>query len=585
MKRLRTRKERNQVRGSWAEASNRKSHHPQHHQNPMSSKDKQLSHSSSKTISHCPQRKEARFARLFPSAQEPSVITTNRLIGHQGLFNHEVKSINIERLLSEHRKQGRQRQPGLQENNLDAIHPVPNSPPSSHCSSSEANFANSSEGVLIARDSDVALHQEKTSVDCESNTYRSDITPGQRPQMPGISAENENQQPTNSQCYSLKRKSKKTKAAMSIMERETSPTGGKEKVRPELEKVNTQVNATTPKNQTLAWKHRPNSPYQLWHNSISAVAGRLCHSLKLQLLRRRDVLAESRELLLLTIQERHGPLFQENLLGVQRRLSFGNHTVQGPDAVPPTIKSGRVCHTPKAMLYMDLGNHTNWKSPQQTNQDVEWKSSPRVDRVEVRDVLDELLKPSSCSWFGMGLGPSASLPPRQYLSYSPVSQWAEVDPPMPHAWDKRLNSARIRDSAFMGRDEGYSVNQATAVRLESSGPPEANRDSSRHPFLRYLPGQPCGHLADLWHHPGERPAPEIGLCSLATSSSAWYSRKEDYRHPFYHLNRRPTNPFPKPYHADMMHYPPSDLLDRGPSPPPTSFNSPERWCFPPMMLY
>ncbi|CAL8340425.1 unnamed protein product [Gadus morhua 'NCC'] len=601
MKRLRTRKERNQVRGSGAEASNIKSHHHhQHHRNHISSKDKQQSNSCGKTIAHCPQRKEARFARLFPSAQEPSVITTNRLIGHQGLFNHEVKSIDIERLLSEQRKQGRQRQTGLQENNLDAICPVPNSPPSSPCSSSEAQLANSSEGVLIARDSDVALHQEKTSVDCHSNTYGSDITPGQRSQIPGISAEKENQPPTSSQSYSLKHKSKKNKAVMSIMERETSPTRVKGNVRPELEKVNTQVKAPTAKNQTLAWKRSPDSPHQLWHNAISAVAGRLCHSLKLQLPRRRDVLAESREVLLLAIQERHGPLFQEHLLGVQRRLSFGNHTVQGPEAMPPTTKSDesftaiqgktfdQSCFETHKKAFGKSSrkqNHSNWKSPPQTHQDVEWMSSPSVDRVEVRNDLDEFLKPGTCSWSGLGLGPSASSPTRHYLSFSPVSQWARVDPSMPQAWDKILNRARMRDSSVMGRDEGYSMNRATAVRHESSGPPEANRDPGRHPFLRYLPGQPCGHSADPWLHPGDRAAAEIGLSSLATSTSAQYSRKEDYGHPFYHLNHRPTNPFPKPYHADMMHYLPSALLDRGPSPPPASFNSPERWCFPPMRLY
>ena len=355
MKRLRTHKERNQVRGSGAEVSNRKSHHHhQHHRNHVSSKDKQQSHSCSKTIAHCPQRKEARFARLFPSAQEPSVITTNRLIGHQGLFNNEVKSIDIERLLSEQRKQGRQRQPGLQENNLDA-----NSPPLSPCSCSEANLANSSEGVLNARDSDVAVHQEKTSVDCQSNTCGSDITPGQRPQIPGISAEKENQQPTSSPCYSLKHKRKKAKAAMSVTERETSPTRVKDNVRPELEHVNTPVNAPTPKNQTLAWEHSPDTPRQLWHNAVGAVAGRLCHSLKIQLPRKRDVLAESRDALSLAIQERHGPLFRKHLLGVQRRLSIGNHTVQWPEAIPPTIKSGRICHTPKSKHAHIVVTHSN----------------------------------------------------------------------------------------------------------------------------------------------------------------------------------------------------------------------------------
>ncbi|KAK0139788.1 hypothetical protein N1851_023308 [Merluccius polli] len=590
MKRLRTRKERNQARGSGEVALNRNSHHQHQHlhhrRNHMCSKDKPQSHSCGQTSS---QRKGARVAQRFPSAKEPSVITTNRLIGYHGLFNHEVKSVDIKRLLSGQRKRGRLRQPGLQENNLDAVHPVPNAYLSSPCSSSKATSANS-ECVLIAMDSDVALHQEKASVDCQSNTHGSEITPGQRPQIPDISSENENLQPTNSPGYSLKHKSKKTKAVMSIMEKEMTSTGGNENVRPDLEKANTQGNPTTPRNQTLALKPSPESPNHLWRNSVSVVAGRLCHSLKLPLRRRRDMLAESRQVLLLALQERHGPLFQENLLGVQRQLSFGNHTVQGTDAVPPTIESDEFFTAVQGKTFDQSGfethnkasgkssrkqNHTNWISQPQTNQslkqDVEGMTSPRVEKV--RDVFNEFLRPSSCSPFGLGLEPSASSLPSHYLSSSPVSQWAEVNPPVTQPWDKRFNSTE-RESDDMGHVEGYLLNQATALQMGSKS---LNRETGRHPFTRYLPGQPGGHPANLRHRHGRR--------SFATSSSAPYSREEDYCQSFYHFNHHPTNPFPKTYNGDMMHYPPSDLLDRGQSPPLTSFNSPEQWSFPPMRLY
>ncbi|KAJ3597566.1 hypothetical protein NHX12_001089 [Muraenolepis orangiensis] len=527
MKRLRTRKERNQSRDSGEVASNRKlhHHHPNHHHpNHTCSKDKPPSQSCSQTSSQCGQRKEAGFVRLFPNAQEPSVITTNRLIGHQGLFNREVKSIDIERLLSKQRKQERLRQPGLQEHHLDAIHLVPYSHPSSPCSSSEAHLANSIEGVLIERDSDVAVHQENAIVDCQS--HGSAITPGQRPQIPDISSENENLQATKSPGDLLKCK-RKTKAVLSVMEKETALTEGNENVRPELEKVNTRVNSSTPKNQTLAWTPSPDSPNQLWRNSVSAVARRLCHSLKLPLLRRGNMLAESREVLLLALRKSHGPLFREDLLRVQRRLSFGDHAAQGPDAVPPATQSGR---------------------------DVEWRTSPRVAKVR-----DELLRPDFCSRFTMGLEPSASSPPCHHLAFSPASQWAEVDPPMPQPWDKRFKNERMRASVDMGCVEGSWLNQATA-------------------------GQPARRPADSGQRPGEYTPVELDRRSLATSSLSWYSREEDYQHPFYHFHR-PTKPFPQPYHGDMMHYPPSDLLDRPRSSPLTSFNSPEQWSFPPMRLY
>uniref|UniRef100_A0A3Q3CBZ0 Uncharacterized protein n=1 Tax=Haplochromis burtoni TaxID=8153 RepID=A0A3Q3CBZ0_HAPBU len=49
------------------------------------------------------------FPSVVRSVQEPSIITDGRLTGHHGLFNHEVKSIDFERLLSEQPKLEEQR--------------------------------------------------------------------------------------------------------------------------------------------------------------------------------------------------------------------------------------------------------------------------------------------------------------------------------------------------------------------------------------------------------------------------------------------------------------------------------------------
>ncbi|XP_029359834.1 proline-rich protein 19 isoform X2 [Echeneis naucrates] len=93
VKRLKTRRERSQVRGGGKETSKAKLHH--HHCHPQTNKTHPCCHSSC----HCP----SLFSNV-PPLNEPSVITDSRLIGHHGLFNHEVKSIDIERLLSEQRK-------------------------------------------------------------------------------------------------------------------------------------------------------------------------------------------------------------------------------------------------------------------------------------------------------------------------------------------------------------------------------------------------------------------------------------------------------------------------------------------------
>uniref|UniRef100_A0A3B4B2J0 Uncharacterized protein n=1 Tax=Periophthalmus magnuspinnatus TaxID=409849 RepID=A0A3B4B2J0_9GOBI len=107
MKRLRTRKERNQIRDE------RKSCH--HYYNHHTSKDVCYVH-------QCCHSSLDAFTNIVPVAHEPSVITDSRLIGHHGLFNHEVKSIDIERLLSEQRKLDKSEK--LQEkNNLEFANP------------------------------------------------------------------------------------------------------------------------------------------------------------------------------------------------------------------------------------------------------------------------------------------------------------------------------------------------------------------------------------------------------------------------------------------------------------------------------
>uniref|UniRef100_A0A3P9K0C1 Uncharacterized protein n=1 Tax=Oryzias latipes TaxID=8090 RepID=A0A3P9K0C1_ORYLA len=50
-------------------------------------------------------RKQTRsYVTHCQNSQEPSIITDSRLIGRPGLFSHEIKSIDIERLLSEQSK-------------------------------------------------------------------------------------------------------------------------------------------------------------------------------------------------------------------------------------------------------------------------------------------------------------------------------------------------------------------------------------------------------------------------------------------------------------------------------------------------
>uniref|UniRef100_A0A3B3U0H5 Uncharacterized protein n=1 Tax=Poecilia latipinna TaxID=48699 RepID=A0A3B3U0H5_9TELE len=101
IKRLRTRKERCQMRADKRETSKNKSHH--HHCFSQSKKNL-IFYPNNHHNCHLPTRKNAQILSTVAVTQEPSIITESRLLGHHGLFNHEVKSINIERVLSEQSK-------------------------------------------------------------------------------------------------------------------------------------------------------------------------------------------------------------------------------------------------------------------------------------------------------------------------------------------------------------------------------------------------------------------------------------------------------------------------------------------------
>ncbi|XP_023265142.1 uncharacterized protein LOC111657276 [Seriola lalandi dorsalis] len=120
--------------------------------------------------------------------------------------------------------------------------------------------------------------------------------------------------------------------------------------------------------------------------SVSAMAARLCDCLQFPLLRRRNLVAESREVLLKALRERHGPRLQENLLKEQRRLSFCTdltNEVQDHNQEPAMIDedasvfqanaAGRPCFdTKKTKSFKIMGSsHFNWKSSLQRHQSLE----------------------------------------------------------------------------------------------------------------------------------------------------------------------------------------------------------------------
>nr|XP_023689030.1 uncharacterized protein LOC111854839 isoform X2 [Paramormyrops kingsleyae] len=121
VKRLKTRKERSQFRNQKGQET--KQSYRQYSRREVKT---------SKCPICCPKcqkpplSREPLSGRTF-SKQEPCIITDSRLIGHRGLFSHEVKSINIVRLLTDQSK----KTDGGRRENLSKICTTKNTVPSS----------------------------------------------------------------------------------------------------------------------------------------------------------------------------------------------------------------------------------------------------------------------------------------------------------------------------------------------------------------------------------------------------------------------------------------------------------------------
>lgn len=123
VKRLKTRKERNQSRG---QERNRSHTCPQHNRKVGS--EKAQHHGCHSVVSS---RKEKSFAKPF-LPRKPSIITEGRLTSIRGLFSHEIRSIDIERVVSEQLKKEKQRKDPRNRSVMHVASPLPPHPHSMH---------------------------------------------------------------------------------------------------------------------------------------------------------------------------------------------------------------------------------------------------------------------------------------------------------------------------------------------------------------------------------------------------------------------------------------------------------------------
>ncbi|XP_034410044.1 uncharacterized protein si:dkey-250k15.4 [Cyclopterus lumpus] len=619
IKRLKSRKERSRMRAGGKEASKSKSHHHPHCHSQIS---KDMTYF--QNCCPCATRTNALFPNVIPVAQEPSRITDSRLIGHHGLFNHEVKSIDIERLLSEQRKLGESRQQGREKNN-STLHPSS----TSHVPS--PFFTND---LLGAGTAEVLPFENNSAHDCQKKEEKisqgSDITPGQRPQKPiDLSSEHFKSILSfkHSSCDVEIIKSKKTKPLMSEKVRESllTPPVVKEHVKTLNRKAkgdmiatveHTSKNQESPDHQTQAQGLSP-SPVQLSSShtvdsfdtqqrskdarcaskSVSVVAASLCDCLQFPLLRRRNLVAESREVLLKALRERHGPQLQENLLEVQRGLGFGFEPTKKVQVQEPTMMD--VLLHPGAMTFqadtasqpcfdnqkttsfnMTGSRPFNWKSRPQPHQHLEqtaeWSTSPVEDISRVDDVLRPTYAPEFCMDFEPFGGTTSG-----HL-FSPTSCWEEKTSVSQHCED-HFNKPKNNQAVMFDPFENSFMNHTRAAPERSSGSQYSSRNI--HPFFPYPTQLTDRHSAEPMHFPQEKDPFETDRYSNVPSFSAHIQHPLQSFQPFSQFSHPSTCPPLWSHHTDMVHYPPSHTLERDPAAPLSSFPSPGHWSFPPMRLY
>ncbi|XP_029928869.1 proline-rich protein 19 [Myripristis murdjan] len=645
-KRLKTRKQRTEARGEERVPKSKSLHHHHHRQQSSKDKSKTCFHYSCHSSSRCLPMKDAQFAKKFPAVQEPSVITDSRLIGHHGLFNHEVKSIDIERLLSQQRKLEK---PGkTREKNMTASHPPPTSYLPSPGSSSDMVVADTSESTLPEKQDDLVTKTPevcpgKAEATFQSNCQGSDITPGQRPQHQlDLTSESDYDtlSTTNAASGILANKGKKAMTE-NHTQSELTPCVSTKDVR-QRNKVKALLNShnlePTLKNQqpphlqmqicgpspnplllssspivttsdSFNTVHQEGDGLDCISISVSAVAERLCLCLESPLQRKRNLAAESREVLLQALRERHGPLLEENLLKVQQHIRFGTsptRAVQDQEKGLSTMDTDGLWPTDAFSAEFQAGNtdqsyfatqktaplkrrrkqrHCNWMSPskphQRLYQTAEWMSSPSLEKVG--DHLEEMLRPDSPSQFHMDFQPSGTSTPDQLFPSCPAPH-GRVQASPPQHWDDRFNLVTRRESARLDYFESSFLSQTMTKR--NAGPRYS--ESAYRPLPHYPAWLPDGRQSEPRRFPPDQDAfDETNRLSFGPSSSAQVHDPQDSSR-LYLLNYfscPSSRPSLKSHHTDMMQYPPSHMLESGPSSTLPSFPSPEHWSFPPMRLY
>ncbi|XP_041649609.1 uncharacterized protein si:dkey-250k15.4 [Cheilinus undulatus] len=590
IKRFKSRKERSQMRSGGKEASRLKSHH--HHCHRQSSRDityvyDRCCHSSC----NCSCRQDAPFPNVVPAAQEPSIITESRLIGHHGLFNHEVKSIDIERLLS---RQMNVENSGVRENNNSTSHPssVSRNPFPFSCDNMVG--AEPEEVVTIDREADFS---PKAYDNCQEKEKRisqeADVTQGPKTN-PVTKEKGSEPQLTPIDSRDNVMKLKKVEGTMFF-----SPENTPKNQESPIHQIQSHGVSQTPPQLSSPHaahssdsQHRPDSSSLT--ESVSAVVTSLCGCLQFPLLRRRNLVAESREVLLKALKKRHGSRLQENLFRLQQCHSFGSdHSKKDKEQELTMIEEDELQQTDSFSTVFDASKpffdtrktrslttkgsvHFNLKSSPQMVQNMrktsEWFRGPEETSALL---LDDNLRPPCSPEFGMDFRCSGI---RDHLfAPSPTSCWGEKYPPSP-LWGGRSSRPDDKDSLMFDFFENGFLSQTRA--------PDGPQNSiSRTPkFLSYQTQLLERRSTEPINFPQKQDLFDTERYSLPPSLSSQMLSPER-SHSFQPFSQPSIHPPLRAHHTDMIHYPPSHMLEKESAPSLSTRLSPEHWSFPPMRLY
>lgn len=208
---------------------------------------------------------------------------------------------------------------------------------------------------------------------------------------------------------------------------------------------------------------------------------------------------------------------------------------------------------------------------------AEWLTSPVETSVSILD--DILLRPNCTPQFCMDFEPpgvSAS----DHL-FSPTSCWGEKASACQH-WEDSFNKPKSKEAVFDSFENNF-MKHSRAVPPRSSGSQYSG--SNMQPFFPYQAQLPDRRSTEPMYFPQEEDPFETDRYSFAPSFSAQIHHPQQSFQPFGQFSHSSTCPPLQSHHTDMMHYPPSHMLERDPAAPRSSFPSPEHWAFPPMRLY